>query len=637
MRNEENAILLIAPHKKLKIIAEDVIREHKFNVKVVEGNLLEGVKLAKYYEENGTEVIISRGGTYKLIKDSVSIPVVEIQVSAYDILRALKKYFKSRHPIGVIGYENVIFGIDTLADVLGLDLISVVVRDEKAAYKQILEITSQGVRNFIGDTIGIELVAQMGFNGSLIESGKEAIFSSINEARRVLNIRRKERERAERFRVIMDFIRDGIVAVDENGNITIYNNSAREIFKKEESEVKKDHLDFIKFTKIKEVLETGEMQIGELQRINDDTIVVANRVPIIVDGKIKGVVATYQDVTQIQKMEQKIRKELQQKGLQAKYHFEDIVHRSKVMEDTIKRAKKYAKIDSTTVLILGESGTGKELFAHSIHNESPRAKGPFVAINCAALPESLLESELFGYAEGAFTGAKRGGKMGLFEMAHRGTIFLDEIGDMPLNLQARLLRVIQEKEVMRLGDDRIIPVDVRIIASTNRNLEEAVEKGLFRSDLYYRLNILRLEIPPLRERKEDIPLLVDIYIKKYAKSMRKCVKGITVEALEYLKGLDYPGNVRELRGIIERAVAITDSEYIDIDDIKVSDNKAQAKHAEVSGDLFNVGSLKELEEYAIKKALEAAGNNITKAAKILGVDRTTIWRKVKKMSLKRDV
>mgnify|MGYP000935962474 CR=1 FL=1 len=627
-----NNILLIAPYEDLEKTAKDVIKEYNLPVDVIQGNLSDGASIAKRSEEEGVEVIISRGGTYQVIKNAVNIPVVEIQVSAFDILRALKDLLDYRGPIGIVGYENVVFGIDTLIDVLGLDLIRVIFKDESEAPRQVFEVASKGVREFVGDTIGIKTVKSMGFRGRLIESGKEAVLSAIYEARRVLEIRREERARAERFKVIMDFIHDGIIAVDEKGCITIFNKTAGEIFKKSDNPVGKPVSELLETTKLPEVLKTGEPQLGELQRVGD-VVIATNRVPIIVDGEIKGAVATFQDVTQIQKMEQKIRRELHQKGLVSKYSFKDIIHKSQIMEDLIYRAKKYAELDSTTVLILGETGTGKELFAHSIHNESPRAKGPFVAINCAALPENLLESELFGYAEGAFTGARRGGKIGLFEMAHMGTIFLDEIGDMPLNLQSRLLRVIQEKEVMRIGDDRVIPVDVRIIASTNRNLEEDIEKGTFRRDLFYRLNILKLIIPPLRERKEDIPLLVDLFVEKYSARLGKKVKGVTQKALDLIMNLDYPGNVRELKGIIERAVAFAESEYIEEADLGIS-NQAAKQNDAISRHIFKGNfTLKEIEIMAIKEALAKTQNNISGAARLLGVDRTTIWRKIKESGL----
>ncbi|MDK2877405.1 MAG: hypothetical protein PWR06_121 [Thermoanaerobacteraceae bacterium] len=627
-----NNILLIAPYEELEKTAKEVIMEHNLQVDVIQGNLSDGSNIAKRAEEKGVEVIISRGGTYQSIKNVVNIPVIEIQVSAFDILRALKDLLGYRGPIGIVGYENVVFGIDTLIDVLGLDLIRVIFKNEEEAPRQVYEVASKGVREFVGDTIGIKTVKSMGFRGRLIESGKEAILSAIYEARRVLKIRRDERARAERFKVIMDFIHDGIIAVDEKGCITIFNKTAGEIFKKSDNPVGKPVSELLETTKLPEVLKTGEPQLGELQRVGD-VVIATNRVPIIVDGEIKGAVATFQDVTQIQKMEQKIRRELHQKGLVAKYSFKDIIHKSQIMEDLIYRAKKYAELDSTTVLILGETGTGKELFAHSIHNESPRAKGPFVAINCAALPENLLESELFGYAEGAFTGARRGGKIGLFEMAHMGTIFLDEIGDMPLNLQSRLLRVIQEKEVMRIGDDRVIPVDVRIIASTNRNLEEDIEKGTFRRDLFYRLNVLKLIIPPLRERKEDIPLLVDLFVEKYSARLGKKVNGITQKARDLLMNLDYPGNVRELKGIIERAVAFAESEYIEEADLGIS-NQAAKQNDAISRDIFKGNfTLKEIEIMAIREALAKTRNNISGAARLLGVDRTTIWRKIKESGL----
>lgn len=627
-----NNILLIAPYEDLEKTAKDVIKEYNLKADVIQGNLSDGASIAKHAEEKGVEVIISRGGTYQVIKNAVNIPVVEIQVSAFDILRALKDLLDYRGPIGIVGYENVVFGIDTLIDVLKLDLIRVIFKSEKDAPRQVHEVASKGVREFVGDTIGIKTVKNLGYRGRLIESGKEAILSAIYEAQRVLKIRRDERARAERFKVIMDFIHDGIIAVDEKGYITIFNKTAGEIFNKSDNPVGKPVSEVVETTKLPEVLKTGEPQLGELQRVGNVEI-ATNRVPIIVDGEVKGAVATFQDVTQIQKMEHKIRRELHQKGLVAKYSFKDIVHKSRIMEDLINRARKYAELDSTTVLILGETGTGKELFAHSIHNESPRAKGPFVAINCAALPENLLESELFGYAEGAFTGARRGGKIGLFEMAHMGTIFLDEIGDMPLNLQSRLLRVIQEKEVMRIGDDRVIPVDVRIIASTNRNLEEDIEKGTFRRDLFYRLNVLKLIIPPLRERKEDIPLLVDLFVEKYSARLGKKVKGVTQKALDLIMNLDYPGNVRELKGIIERAVAFAESEYIEEADLGIS-NQAAKQNDAISRHIFKGNfTLKEIEIMAIKEALAKTQNNISGAARLLGVDRTTIWRKIKESGL----
>ncbi|MBC7335917.1 MAG: sigma 54-interacting transcriptional regulator, partial [Clostridia bacterium] len=307
----------------------------------------------------------------------------------------------------------------------------------------------------------------------------------------------------------------GILAVDQQGRISLCNPVAAQVLGLPNKEVLHQPLAEVTAHNpyLAKVYGDGRPAGGELHKLGDVSV-VANRVPIRVGRETIGTVVTFQDVTRIIQLEAKIRRELYQKGLVARFTFEDIIGQSEAIREAVEKAKRYALTDST-VLLSGESGTGKELFAQSIHAFSRRSGGPFVAVNCAALPENLLESELFGYEEGAFTGAKKGGKLGLFELAHGGTIFLDEIGEMTLPLQARLLRVLQEKEVMRLGGSRVIPVDVRVIAASNKNLQQAVQEGTFRADLFYRLNVLCLKVPPLRARKDDIPLLVDHFIKRY--------------------------------------------------------------------------------------------------------------------------
>lgn len=461
----------------------------------------------------------------------------------------------------------------------------------------------------------------------MITSGKEAIANAVNEAIRLIEEIKKEKAKTEEIRTILDFIHDGVIAVDKKGKITIYNKMAEKIFRKPSEEVLGKNIEFlIPDTKLYQVMNEKKSQLDALQEIGEIKI-ATNRVPIIVENEVIGAVATFQEVNTLMKAELKIRKQLLEKGHLAFYRFIDIVHKSEKMSKCIEIAKKYSQLDST-ILIFGESGTGKEIFAQSIHNESKRKNGPFVAINCAALPENLLESELFGYAEGAFTGAKKGGKVGLFELAHNGTIFLDEISEMPLSLQSKLLRVMQEKKVMRLGDDKLIPINIRIICATNRDLLKEVNNGNFRQDLFYRINILPLFIPPLRERKEDIIPLAEYFLKKYSKLIGKNILGFTHSAVDYLLSLDYPGNVRELEGIIERACAVCEGKYIDMEDLifkyfEINQNKIKSQEL----------SIEEQEKNLISKALTESKGNITLAAKLLGIHRTTLWRKIKKYNI----
>jgi transcriptional regulator with PAS, ATPase and Fis domain len=286
------------------------------------------------------------------------------------------------------------------------------------------------------------------------------------------------------------------------------------------------------------------------------------------------------------------------------------------------------------VLIMGESGTGKEMFAQSIHNASSRRKGPFVAVNCAALPENLLESELFGYAEGAFTGASRGGKMGLFEMGHRGTIFLDEISEISPKLQGRLLRVLQEREIMRLGDDRVIPVDVRVITATNQDLGRMMQENLFRTDLYYRVDILRLVIPPLRERREDIVPMMRHFLEFYCLRSKKEFKEIDLDTQNLLSGYHWPGNVRELRNVAERLAVLGSIGGIESRDVEGMLSQPFAKKI-ISKAVTNIRPVNvesgrgNLNRSLLIQVLEESNYHYGKAAARLGISRTTLWRRLK--------
>ena len=317
--------------------------------------------------------------------------------------------------------------------------------------------------------------------------------------------------------------------------------------------------------------------------------------------------------------------------------FEKFIGMSQKALDLLGVSAKAAKVQST-VLLCGKSGTGKELIAEGIHQASSRAQGPFVRINCAAIPEALMESEMFGHERGAFTGAVKR-KLGKFEQAHKGTIFLDEIGEMQLNMQTKLLRVLQNGCFERVGGEETIRADVRIVAATNRNMEQIVKEGEFREDLYYRLNVIPIQLPTLNERKEDIPLLVDYFLRKYCREFGKQIMGIKKAAMDALICYDWPGNVRELQNIMERMVALTDSSYIELDDIpdccycmdppKTSAEAGNLYGAIMQGDLF---SLAEYEKHIIKAALEKHGS-YTAAGKALGITHKTVAAKAQKYGI----
>ena len=357
----------------------------------------------------------------------------------------------------------------------------------------------------------------------------------------------------------LDMVQEGVIICDEKGIITSISREAETIIGSSAWDVIGQELDTLGL----ELVVENDYLKDEVIKIGQQNV-ICNKLSIKTDGKITGTVLTLQVANKVEELELKLRTQRRASGHVAKYSFHHMVSKSKKMNEIIRHAQVIAGSD-LNVLILGESGTGKELFAQAIHNYSPRKKYPFVAVNCSSLPDNLLESELFGYEEGAFTGAKKGGKPGFFEQAHNGTIFLDEIGDISPNLQSRLLRVIQQKEVLKIGGTKIIPINVRIIAATNKNLSKLVEEAKFRDDLYYRLKVAQIEIPPLIERKEDIPYLVTHFLEK--SNFKGEVPGkIMVLLLQH----NWPGNIRELENTINYLAIITEG-FSKIDESFIND------------------------------------------------------------------
>ena len=487
-------------------------------------------------------------------------------------------------------------------------------------------------------------------NRSPIRSGNRimgavAVFQDITELQAIAAELENVKNLKSTLESAIESIFEGIVIVDNKGIITMINQSYCEFLGVEAGQVVGKHVaEVIPNTRMHVVAQGGKAEVTDIQRIKEHNCVVT-RIPIVKDGERVGAVGKviFKDVKDLKILSTKLNKlqfeveyykEELRKAYGGKYTFDNIIGNSEKMQWTKTIGIKAAKGNST-VLILGESGTGKELFAHSIHNESPRHNAPFIKVNCAAVPDNLLEAELFGYDEGAFTGAKKGGKPGKFELSHGGTIFLDEIGDMPLSMQAKMLRVLQEKEFERVGGTKTIKLDLRIIAATNRDLEKMIEKGEFRHDLYYRLNIVSLNIAPLRERVEDIPMLCNMLLRKINKQVPHCIEGVSVAALQLLMNYSWPGNVRELENILERSINLMDDDEIFITPECLPPVLKKVNKVKEQGEIGDnlSGLLGDTEKQAIIKALEVAGGNKSEAAKTLGIHRSGFYQKIRKYNI----
>lgn len=446
---------------------------------------------------------------------------------------------------------------------------------------------------------------------------------------------------------MLNYSFEAICMLDQKGCLTAYNDQAKKMFEKPDLE----NYAGIHFSELVPaigredlytLLNQGKSYYCRIIEANKQ-FGMLNITPNLKNGKVNGAIIHFTTVQQINEMESTVKQELYVKGHFAKYKLPDILGESDAIRKVKRQAERFAKYDST-VLLYGETGCGKEMFAQGIHNSSMRRAQPFVAVNCASLPSNLLESELFGYVDGAFTGALKKGKKGLFEIAHKGTIFLDEISEMDLQGQSRLLRVLQEKEIMRIGDDKVILVNVRVIAATNKDLEKLVEEGKFREDLYYRLNVLTLIIPPLGSRGRDVALIAESIIEELGKKYHKHIV-LTDDAKDLLCACRWKGNVRQLRNFCERLAIVSDEKYIsaevlreEIDDFRLTVYEPKQKSGEKTEKYpkatSNVNNLADqLEKQQILDALAETNGNREQTAKILGISKATLWRKMKKYSI----
>lgn len=638
---EQARIVMVSPLPELTRLAHQISREQGFKMGIVETAYLdEGVELGKKLEHSGVELIISRGPTGVLLKKELSIPVVLMQITSFDIAQALSRAKGLCQEIAYFDHikRKGIYDFQSIAEILSLENLQYFFyRNAGELEEQIAEAREKGVEAVVASGICVTRMAQeQGMEGVMIFSSRETVVDALERARDIISIRQKDRVKTEFLTTVIDLTHEGVVAVDKKSMFAHFNSAAEKAFNISAGDIMGKKIREIPNPLLQKFFQDLDPAREEVQSLEDKKIVF-NRMPLHVNGEPSGTVVTFQSVDYIQNLEVAIRKKLHAGDLTARYTFNNLVGSSLELKKTISRAKKYACTDST-ILVTGEKGTGKKLFTHSMHAFSLRYKGPFVIFNCANKSEEQLKSELFGYEEAAFPGTRQDTKQGLFELAHNGTLLIDEISDLPLSLQPCLLRVLQEKNVCRIGGERLIPLNVRVIAATSRFLPEEIRKGNFREDLFFQLNVLNLQIPPLRSRKSDIPLLVDFFARKFRGSEGR-TEQFPDSVYRFLSEYDWPGNVHELENFMEKYVILSEGSR-DKDNFRLMEELVDElyRFREDPGAALEehknyltvqVGTLEEMEQEIIEKLYRQTDLDKKSLANRLGISRTTLWKKLK--------
>jgi transcriptional regulator, propionate catabolism operon regulatory protein len=573
------------------------------------------------------DAFVSAGGNAAILRGGVKSPVASIAIGGFDLLLALIKASKHSRRIGVVTYGRTVPDLDAVKSVLKLDVEQRFYRSYDEAVGATRELAALGYNVMVGSSVVVESAERLGLEGILAYS-PSGIRRGIEDAMELARVARLESARHALLTAVLGSLHEAVLAVDEAGRLLAANPPMEALLGQRVAALVGRPLAEIAPDLGPAALNPQQTEKQVLQFANREWI--AQRSPIRDGDNVTGATLTLYDAQSIQEADISLRTQRKSRGVPlAKHTFAKLAGASPAIKQTIATAERYAR-SHLTVLLSGESGTGKEMFAQAIHNASPRADHPFIPVNCAAFPESLLESELFGYEEGAFTGARRGGKRGLFEAAHTGTVLLDEIGDMPLQLQSRLLRVLQEREVVRLGGLAPIPVDVRVIAATHQPLGELVRQRRFREDLFYRINILQITLPPLRQRPEDILPLAHRFVARCL-ARHECrldAQRLLAPLLAPLKAYAWRGNVRELENISER-LGMFFSQFSRVEDVDyalltVDCPELYAPDAP--------GRSKESTAQQIRDALQACNGNRQEAARYLGMSRATLWRRLQAAS-----
>lgn len=587
--------------------------------------------IRSYIAQNQIKGVIARGSWAAFLESRLDVTVFPYMVDAFDLISNIDRAMKTGyHQVGLFGHlgsQKCAYHYGTISRMEFGDNVccmSHIKTEEEGAFILDRMINVYHIEAAIGDVEFEKIVRSRGLPFFPYRLGSEFLAHTVENAEYMVGIYEHQRRHANYLETLTNIISECSIITDADGKILFSNQTARvELLLVENGITQLQQL-------LPEIFPLKE-QSNRVVRIDKKTFIM-NVLSVPLNGE-QDFSILLSSTKQIESTEMSIRRQAHESHLTAKYRFEDIVYADPVTARLIQTARRYAASDAT-VLITGKSGTGKEMFANSIHNESPRREGPFVAINCATLKEELIESELFGYEKGAFTGALSSGKRGLFELAHNGTIFLDEIGELPIGLQAKLLRVLQEHEVRHIGGSKNIPVDTRIIAATNKSLLEMVHNGTFREDLYYRLSLLEMNLPSLCERPDDIiPLFKRFLVKQIKKSGRKIFWDSDMVFLPLLS-YSWPGNIRELQNIAERAVLLSDALELNADflnlllPIHMESSPVSAADASAQFSAPDTRDLNELESRYIAYLLKKFHDNKDDVCRYLNISRPTLWRKL---------
>ncbi|HHS9664282.1 sigma-54 dependent transcriptional regulator [Klebsiella quasipneumoniae] len=625
MKNNEIVIFSVSSTITQRII--NVLIERKLEIPVYEFRYSDVLNKANEMIQSGTRIIISRGGTAALLRNNIPIPVIEIAHDFHGVYRILQEAKNKSQKIAAIGFPQFCRALRHYQSMTNDEFKICQVYNHHDIENVIKNLSENDYHMVIGGLTVAEMAKKYNLNVIEGDADNNSIEQAINEAHGLLKYINRENLKLVMSHAALNQSREGIMCVDQLGEIIHINAIGMTLFQCQvgdklfKKEVFKDiYASMINESNVKE----------QAIEINGTLVSLSVRHFSNRHNSYAVITGLSQESTLWQ---QTTSKKSHLRGYATSYSFDNIIAQSPIMHQVIQKARLCAQHE-LPVHILGDTGTGKELFAQSIHHVSARSHGPFVALNCAAIPESLLESELFGYAEGAFTNARKGGKPGVFEMATNGTVFIDEISEAPLSVQVKLLRVLQEKQFSRLGGDTLLSADFRLITASNKDLGQLVASGEFRQDLYYRINILELQLPSLRERPEDIMVLIHHLLQQQNKHLT-----FTADAVNCLQNYDWPGNIRELQAVIYRLIVLLDGNTVNKEVLQQISHLSPACHQSVSlvSDHMLVADesdlLKKQEKQLIASVIEKTDGDRTRASAILGISPTTLWRKLKQHNI----